>query len=97
MGSKSNTWCKKLTTKGKAYALKKALGNEKGVMSYCARVKNVQARDMDRQSMEDKPLPNRPKVTDKTPLPMAAGWKPAPYTSGKLRKIQAKAMARWGV
>jgi hypothetical protein len=79
MAKGGNTWCKKLTSKGKAYALKKALGNEKGVMSYCARVKNTQARDLDRGSMEDKPQPGGPKAPPPEgylPLPRTAGWKP---------------------
>jgi len=95
MAKGGNTWCKKLTSKGKAYAMKKALGNEKGIMSYCARVKNVQARDMDRQSIEDKPLSGGPKVVEKKPLPMREGWKPVPYLNPKMVRLLAKSAAKY--
>ena len=77
MASGGNTWFKKLQTKGKAFALKQALGNEKGVMSYCANAKPLTARAKDRQSIKDKPLPKGPSAPkDKTPLPRVEGWAP---------------------
>ena len=85
MAKGGNTWCKKLQTKGKAYALKQALGNEVGVMSYCAKARIVTSRSKDRQSIEDKPQvggPTYPK-DGKTPLPRVDGWRPRKFGSRK--------------
>lgn len=81
MGSKSNTWCKKLMTKGKAYAMKEKLGNERGVMSYCMRAKPRTASALNRDTDKDKPQ-SRPPVTPKSnklPIPRVADWKPEPF------------------
>ena len=81
MASSGNTWFKKLETKAKAHAMKAKLGNERGIMSYCVRVKNTQARDMNRQSIEDKPTPKGPSYPKKGKLllPRVTTWKPEPY------------------
>ena len=79
MASSGNTWCKKLMTKGKAYALKQALGNENNIMGYCSKAKSGTARALDRQTIEDKPLPKGPANKIKAPLPMVDGWKPKPF------------------
>lgn len=81
MAKGGNTWFKKLETKGKQYALKKALGNEKGVMSFCAQAKSATARSHDRQSIEDKPAPKGPSYPKKGKLvlPREVTWKPEPY------------------
>jgi hypothetical protein len=76
MAKNGNTWCKKLMTKKKQFVLKQVLGNEVGVMSYCAKAKSAIARNADRLSINDKPLPEAPKTEVKTALPRVEGWKP---------------------
>jgi hypothetical protein len=81
MAKSGNTWCKKLMTKGKQYALKQALGNEVGVANYCAKAKSGTARALNRQSVDDKPTPKGPSYpkAGKAPLPRVDGWKPKAF------------------
>lgn len=67
--AKSNTWQQKLMHKAKVYALKQKLGNEKGVMSYCARTHSFGARPLDLEDIQDKPVPVGPRERDLKPLP----------------------------
>jgi hypothetical protein len=91
MGSKSNTWFKKLQTKGKAYAMKRAKGNENNVMGYCISAKPLTSRSKDKQSIEDKPMPTGPKNETKAPLPRTPGWQPAPFMNRKLARAIRRA------
>jgi hypothetical protein len=88
MASGGNTWFKKLETKGKAYALKKALGNETGVMSYCAKAKSPTPRTP-RDTINDKPLPKGPSYPKKGKLllPREATWKPQSYQPKLLKPL----------
>jgi hypothetical protein len=81
MAKGGNTWCKKLETKRKQYILKKVLGNEVGVMSYCSKAKVVTSRSKDRQSIDDKPVPKGPSypAEGKSALPRTEGWQPKPH------------------
>jgi hypothetical protein len=91
MASGGNTWFKKLEHKRKLFEMKRAKGNEKGVMSHAQRTKNPQARSLDLLDIKDKPGVTSPgKPADKAPLPMAVGWKPQPYMTAKMRKLMAK-------
>jgi hypothetical protein len=76
MAKGGNTWCKKLMNKRKAFILKRAIGNEVGVMNYCAKAKPATARAQDRQNIVDKPLPVGPRNEIKTALPRCDGWSP---------------------
>ena len=77
MSKGGNTWCKKLMHKRKVYILKRAIGNEVGVMNHCAKAKPATARAQDRQSIEDKPLPKGPSLpAERIALPRVEGWKP---------------------
>jgi len=68
-------------TKGKAYALKQALGNENNIMGYCSKARTQTARPLDRQTIEDKPTPKGPSYPKdgKLLLPRVEGWKPKPF------------------
>jgi len=91
MGSKGNTWFKKLEHKRKVFEMKRAKGNENNVMSYCTRTKNVQARPLDKLDIKDKPGVTSPgKPVDKSPLTMREGWKPQPYMTPKMKRLLAK-------
>ena len=91
MGSKGNTWFKKLETKRKAFEMKRAKGNEVGVMSHAQRTKNPMARPLDKLTIQDKPGVTPPgKPVDKSPLTMREGWKPQPYMTAKMKRLLAK-------
>lgn len=79
MASTRNTWQKKLITKQKQWVLKRVLGNEVGVMTYCAKAKSATARRLDRETINDKPIATLGTVKDKDPLPRLEGWKPKPF------------------
>jgi hypothetical protein len=82
MAKGGNTWCKKLMTKGKQYALKQKLGNEVGVASYCSKAKSGTARALNRQSIDDKPIVSGPSAYPKKGkmlLPRVEGWQPRPF------------------
>lgn len=57
MAKNSNGWCKKLMHKQKVHAMKLKLGNEVGVAQYCQKARPITARPLERESIEDKPLP----------------------------------------
>lgn len=57
MAKNGNTWCKKLMHKQKVHAMKLKLGNEVGVAQYCQKARPIAARALDRETIEDKPLP----------------------------------------
>ena len=91
MASGGNTWFKKLEHKRKLFEMKRAKGNEKGVMSHAQRTKNPQARSLDLLDIKDKPGVTPPgKAVDKSPLTMREGWKPQPYMTAKMRRLMAK-------
>jgi hypothetical protein len=82
MAKGGNTWCKKLMHKRKVYILKHAIGNEVGVMTYCAKAKSATARNQERLTVNDKPALKGPSLEIKTPLPRIGEWKPRQWKSG---------------
>jgi hypothetical protein len=87
MGSKSNTWCKKLMHKAKVHAMKGKLGNEEGVFSRGGTTPHHQAASMlnarradpaggraieGDTPLGDKPLATPPKFKERN-APMKAG------------------------
>lgn len=82
--SRKGGYATRLREKEKQRVLKLKLGNERGVMSFCMRTHNVWAASLDRESIEDKPLPKAPTPKDHKALPMRADW--APRGFGRKRK-----------
>lgn len=83
MAKGGNTWCKKLMTKAKQQKLRRMLGNEQPVMGYCLKARPITARPLNRETIEDKPLPRGVNNDREFYGPMVEGFRPRRFGRGR--------------